>query len=425
MIERAGSNARLTARTDYGLLAAKMKLRNDPPVHLTYCLNVHPGERWTENLAAIREKALKVRDLVGWPGPFGLGLRLSRLAAEELSKEANLKEFQIFLRQNDLYVFTVNGFPYGPFHDTAVKQDVYAPDWRTQERRDYTILLAKILSRLLPEGVPGSISTVPGSYKAWIKSQEDVRQMATILADAAVVLHNLAREGHSITLALEPEPDCFIENTQEAVDFLTGPTREYAIAYLQRTYNAPERAAEETWGLIGVCLDTAHAAVQFEEPVESLKKLNNAGVRVGKVHLSSALCLRTTPRALEKLAEFAEGVYLHQVKVRGADGRTLSYEDLPQALRDAPAAAGEGAEWRVHFHVPLFFDEYEGLRSTSSLLGREFFQALRGGATEHLEIETYTFGVLPEALRRLDVTESIAREYQWVLGNWSAAQERR
>ena len=39
---------------------------------------------------------------------------------------------------------------------------------------------------------------------------------------------------------------------------------------------------------------------------------------------------------------------------------------------------------------------------------------LRTGATSHVEIETYTFDVLPKALHPGDVVKSIAREYEWV-----------
>ena len=390
-----------------------MLVQRYPPVHLTYCLNVHPGEHWSENLTAICDKAMKVRDLVACDGPFGLGLRLSNTAARELLEGDELEQLRRFLAENGLYVFTINGFPYGPFHGTSVKEAVYRPDWRAAERRDYTVILVKILEALLPEGTVGSISTVPGSYKAWIAAAADLRAMVEPLADMAETLARMRESsGREICLALEPEPDCYIENTDEGVAFFTGPLREIGMARLRGQHGL---SADDAEGILarhlGVCFDTAHAAVAFEDPAASLKRLKAARVRVAKIHLSSAVRVGPGARPRAALSQFDEDVYLHQVKVRDAAGVVHSYADLPQAL----AAAPEG-EWRVHFHVPLFFEGAGDLQSTSSLL-RGLGPLIREGITEHLEIETYTFGVLPGPLAVANVTEGIAREYRWVLDN--------
>ena len=189
-----------------------MKVQDNPPIHLTYCLNIHPGEGWEENLHAIRTKTLAVRDRVGAGKPFGLGLRLSRRAAAELGRRETLDAFKRFLEENGLYVFTVNGFPFGAFHGEKVKERVYSPDWRTPERLAYTVQIAEILAALVPEGVEGSISTVPGSYKEWVKDESDVSAMVEKLASCAGELDRIRqRTGKTVRLALEPEPDCYIE----------------------------------------------------------------------------------------------------------------------------------------------------------------------------------------------------------------------
>lgn len=389
-----------------------MRIHDDPPLHLTYCLNVHPGQTWAENFAAIRDHALRVRDLVCGAGrAFGLGMRLSRQAAEELAAPPALDEFAAFLRDNNLYVFTINGFPYGRFHDTSVKHSVYAPDWRTAERRDYTVLLADILAALLPDGVGGSISTVPGSYGAWIAGHSDVEAMATMLAETALHLADIRdRTGREVCLALEPEPDCFLETADDAAAFVTGPLVEVA----RRAGAGGPAAAEELLRRhIGVCYDTAHAAVAFEDPAAGLGRLASAGVRVGKVHLSSAMRLVPTGAALKQLERFCDEVYLHQVKVRQG-GSITSFSDLPEALEQASRSAD--CEWRVHFHVPLFFDTFGQIRSTGSLLTGRFAGALVAAGVAHAEIETYTFGVLPDEIRPPEIADAIAAEYAWVLG---------
>jgi len=399
-----------------------MILSSSPPLHLTYCLNVHPGETWGENLAAIRRHAMRVRRAVAPGRTFGLGLRLSSEAAVELSDPPTLAELRGFLADNDLYVFTINGFPYGRFHGAGVKEDVYRPDWRTPERRDYTVRLVDILAALLPEGVPGSVSTVPGSYKPWIRTPDDVERMCRGLAEAAAHAASVRDEtGRDICIALEPEPDCFIENTDEAVAFFTETLPAAAPALAEHLGAPPDRLAAMLGRHLGVCLDTAHAAVQFEDPAESLRRMTSAGVRVGKVQLSAALRLRPTRAALRRLNGFADAVYLHQVRARRPDGATDGFADLPGAIASVRPAGAADAELRVHFHVPLFFTEAGGLASTGPLLGEAFWRLLsapaegRRGPTPHLEIETYTFDVLPEDLRAADVTESIRKEFEWVL----------
>ena len=386
-----------------------MKVQDAPPLHLTYCLNVHPGETWPENLAAIRDKTLRIRDAVATDGqPFAIGLRLSAAAADELADPATLSHFAEFLDDERLYVFTINGFPYGQFHNTSVKDDVYRPDWRDRRRLTYTNRMADILAALLPEDTPGSISTVPGSYKSWIRTPADLAAMATTLADAAAYLHRLPRK---ICLALEPEPDCYLATMDELLNFCTGPLLELGVPHLTGTTDLDAAAAERILReRIGLCFDTAHMAVEFEDLAAALARLQSAGVPLAKVHLSSALRLQATPQTLTRLADFCEEVYLHQTKVRGHDGRIRSFPDLPQALAADPQY---GDEWRVHFHVPLFFDEDAGLRSTTDLFTDEFIAALTGGLTQQIEIETYTFGVLPAPLRAADITDAIAREYQW------------
>lgn len=394
-----------------------MLVQNQPAVHLTYCLNIHPGETWDENFQAIRTHALKVRDRVAKGKPFGLGLRLSAAAAADLREPGRLGRFRDFLQAENLYVFTINGFPYGRFHGAPVKENVYRPDWQDARRSDYSMVLADILAVLLPEGVAGSISTVPCSYKQWIHSPRQVEAMVDNLAEVAAHLARIRqRSGRDICLALEPEPDCWIETTAEAVAFFAGPLVDHGRKHLKAAGLSPGAAEECLRRHLGVCLDTAHAAVEFEDPAYSLRQLQQAGVRIGKVQLSAALQLEPSEAALRRLAEFRDEVYLHQVKAKRPDGVLCSYRDLPEALAAAPRASPQ-TQFRVHFHVPLFCDRIQPLASTSTWLTSHFWSLLGNGVTSHAEIETYTFGVLPADLQTTNVTDSIVREYQWVLAH--------
>ncbi|MHC4660054.1 MAG: metabolite traffic protein EboE [Planctomycetota bacterium] len=395
-----------------------MKIRSEPPLHLAYCLNIHPGETWFENFSAIRSYALKVRDAVSPDEPFGLGLRLGSEASKSLLEKRELDEFSRFLTDNNLYVFTINGFPYGRFHRTRVKRDVYKPDWRTTERRDYTVRLADILAELLPEGVSGSISTVPCSYKSWIEGEEDVWQMVQMLIDSAVYLDGIYKaHDRDICLALEPEPGCYLETIEETVEFFGGPVMNYGAHYYSGKVGCGlDEAQTAIKRHLGVCLDTCHAAVQFEEPVRNLKILRENEIRVAKIQMSSALKTSPTEKAVERLKEFLDPVYLHQAGSRDRNGEVRRYPDLSDAL----AAHTEGEEpeeneWRIHFHVPLYFEKEGDIASVPPFFSQDFRSLASEDFTTHLEIETYTFDVLPGQLRNMPVTESIVREYEWVL----------
>lgn len=392
-----------------------MLISQKPRVDLTYCLNVHPGERWADQQKAIEECSLKVRDAVAPGKPFGLGLRVANLAAEELGNPELREEVRDFFARHNVYAFSINGFPYSAFHGSAVKEKVYLPDWQSARRRDYTMRLADLLVEWLPEGMTGSISTVPGSYKPWINKAQEVATMARHLVETAFYLHELReRTGREIHLGLEPEPDCFLETTEETIAFFKESLLPGGISLFREKGIKEDRAEEILRRHLGVCFDTCHLALQFEDLVDSWKRLEAEGIRISKVQLSSALEVPARPEEWAKLEAFIEPVYLHQVKARRTDGSVIGWPDLPAAMMTLRKK--ENLETlRVHFHVPLFSEGIVG--TTSHCLTPEFFRLLREGNCPHLEIETYTFNVFPESLRSRSLDESVAEEYRWALGN--------
>jgi sugar phosphate isomerase/epimerase len=348
-------------------------------LHLTYCTNIHPAVGWEAVLDSLRAHAPALKARLSPDAPFGIGLRLSGDESRELLHGDHLREFRSWLDGEGLYVFTVNGFPHGTFHGQPVKAEVHAPDWRSEERVAYTLRLAEILDALLPDDVEGTISTSPLSYAPWI----DDDGLQTCTANVLRVADELAAT--HIALAIEPEADGALADIGDLVEWW------------------PEALDRET---VTVCFDACHSAVAFEEPEEALAALDDAGIRIGKAQLSAALRLPVMARA--ELERFADPIYLHQVTQRSADGTLQSWPDLPEALD----GNGGGEEWRVHFHVPIFLERYGALESTQDHL-REVIEQVRG-RTSHLEIETYTWDVLPADLKASSV-DSIAREYEWVL----------
>lgn len=394
-----------------------MRLQQHPALHLTYCLNIHRGETWSDNFASIRDLATAIRNAVAPDLPFGLGLRLSAVAARELSNPHRMGDFKAFLAEQGLYVFTVNGFPYGAFHGEAVKERVYQPDWRTQERRDYTLQLAEVMAELVPDGCSGSISTVPVSFKGWMHGEKDVEHAIMRLVDVVDALERIHQRRHrDLHLGLEPEPACYLETTAECIEFMKRAWHLGAPALARRLGTSVGMAEEIMRRRLGVCFDTCHVALQYEDMAEAWDRYRAAGIRISKVQISAALACEVTPEGGEALRAFAEPVYLHQTILRQGDGTLKRWTDLPMALDAWPAEVVDPpAEARCHFHVPLFWDGAEVLRSTREQITSAFVRRMRSGGCEHLEIETYTFDVLPAPMRPAGVVESVAREYAWTL----------
>lgn len=400
-----------------------MRLGDDGFYHLTYCTNIHPGETWAAVQANLETYLPGLKAQLAPDRPFGVGLRLSDAAARTGLQDGAAARLRAWLEAHGLYVFTLNGFPYGGFHRQVVKDDVYRPDWRTQERVDYTLRLVEVLAELLPDGEEGGISTSPISYKGWLDAagrEEALRQGSRGLVRVAEKLVRLRREqGTLIHIDIEPEPDCLLENTDETVAFF----QEYLLPeggrhLADRLDVSREEAEEHLLEHIRVCYDTCHFAVEYEAPGAVFDRLEEAGIRVGKVQISAALRVplpeeKAGRAALEeRLRPFAESTYLHQVVARRPDGRLGHYPDLGEAL---PHLAGSDAEeWRIHYHVPLFVEDYAGLRSTQPDLVAALREVQRRRLCPHLEIETYTWDVLPPDLK-LELADSIRREYEWVL----------
>jgi sugar phosphate isomerase/epimerase len=354
-------------------------MRTGAGFELTYCTNIHAANGWQDVFANIRRYVPELKRRLSPHTRFGLGLRLSNDEAIELLSSDHLREFATFLGDHHLYVALINGFPYGGFHDCPLKDEVFAPDWHSEERVSYTLRLFEILSVLLPADLDGGVSTCPLSYKDWPNAPD----WNTLIRN--VVRIENALRGTAMHLDIEPEPDGLVENTSEFLDFYG------------RLAARPEH--------IALCYDVCHFAVEYESPADTLARIQAADIPIGRVQISSAL-KAPIPSSATTLSGLVDRTYLHQVI-----GNAERFPDLPQALAQIETARSR--EWRVHYHVPLFVEDYGSLSSTQAEV-RATLSSLTPERVRHLEIETYTWGVLPPELK-LDLVDSIEREYRWVL----------
>lgn len=398
--------------------------------HLGYCTNIHAGESWADHFAAIQQAIPDLKQRLSLNAPFGIGLRLSNQASEELENPENLVAFQHWLAQNDCYVYTMNGFPFGGFHDTVVKDQVHTPDWTTEARVEYTKRLFRLLSVLLPvdelgNAIQGGVSTSPLSYRHWFEWEQPAArdyifsQTTQNVLEVVSDLIRLHRQTDRLMhLDLEPEPDGVIETADEFISWFTDYLLPMGIEQLTNEFGMTDAEAEATiCEHVRLCYDVCHFAVGYERPAEVLDKLKEYGLRVGKIQISAALKAqflndpagRTAIR--QAFEQFNEPTYLHQVVARSSDNTLMRFPDLPEALA---ALNDQHSEWRSHFHVPLFVADYGVLQSTQDDIVEVLKLQTERRFTNQLEVETYTWGVLPDDLKK-ELVDSIEREMKWVV----------
>ena len=385
-----------------------MKFRDQH--HLAYCTNIHPAESWAETFKVLKTDVLAVRDRVAKNAPFAIGLRLSALAASELigTDGKNLRLFKAWLIEENCYVFTINGFPYGAFHGTRVKEKVYQPDWTTEERLTYTNNLFIIISELCPEDSGGSVSTLPGSFKEFGAAENLI--FANLYACARLVETLSLESDKDLHLGLEPEPLGHFENTEETLAFF-----QRFFAWCEKKDLCTNRLKKH----IGINYDTCHFALEYDDCHTSLKALTEAGLRISKIHLSNALSFDPqNPEALAAIQQFNEPTYLHQVILNTPP--LTRFKDLPDFLSSLPTPHSPlttPCEARCHFHVPLYSEPLAPLGSTLDHAEAALAYLKEHPETcPHLEIETYTWGVLPPQLQK-PLTDQIAAEYDWVISS--------
>lgn len=392
-----------------------------PYGHLTYCSNIHPGEEWATHFSVLQSSIPAIKAAVCPQEKMGIGLRLANQASIDLSEKSNFESFKNWLSANDCYVFTMNGFPYGGFHNVVVKDQVHAPDWTTTERKDYTIRSFSLLAQLLPKNLTeGGISTSPLSYRFWWKtpeSLEEATKIATknIISVVEALIDLKTSTGKTLHLDIEPEPDGILENSQEFIDWYKNYLLPMGIEQLTSKGISIEKATEAIKTHIQLCYDVCHFAVGFEAPQDVIDKLETEGLKVGKIQISSALKIDFSSNAEEKLkviTQYNEPTYLHQVVAQRKDGSFLKFPDLTEAIAGFD---DNMSSWRVHFHVPLFLENYGVLSSTQSDIVDTINVHKKTPFTNHLEIETYTWGVLPTEFQA-PLNESIIREINWVKG---------
>ncbi|WP_432560512.1 metabolite traffic protein EboE [Granulicoccus sp. GXG6511] len=361
-----------------------------------YCTNVHPAEDLAGLLDQLDVHAGPIRQRLGVP-LLDVGLWLPAPVAAELATHAGARDrLRERLAANGLTVRTLNAFPHAGFHADVVKRAVYLPRWGDPERTEFTMHCAEVLADLLPTDGVGSISTVPLGWREGWGPAEDAAAERELARVGAFLAELYARSGRRVRLAIEPEPGCALDTVADVVAWLRPRV---GSGTLDPAY-------------IGICLDTCHLAVSFADPATEIRGVHAAGLAVVKVQASAAPEVPdpSDPRQRELIGRFVEPRYLHQTRELAPDGTVLAVDDLDLALAELP---GNGP-WRVHFHIPVHADPAPPLRSTRDTIVT-CLRELAGAGAYDLEVETYTWAVLPPDTAGVDLVTGITEELRWLL----------
>ncbi len=376
---------------------------------IAYCTNVHAGANLAETRANLLSYAVEVKRKFSAGQPMGVGLWLSAQTARDLLEQKNTQEFAAWLSDVGLVPFTFNGFPYCDFHQAVVKHKVYQPTWFDRDRLAYTFDLVKLLDALAPAEWEGSISTLPLAWREPAPTAQQWQRAAAQLRELADFLRQLEQtSGRLIYLCLEPEPGCIIQRSRDVVSFF-------------ENHLLPGSDEEAVRRYIRVCHDVCHAVVMCEDQAEVLEVYAAAGILVGKVQVSSAVCVpfdeiepSQRQAAREQLASFSEDRYLHQTTIqRGPRGEPAFFDDLPDALARARDVDQLDGTWRVHFHIPVYLERFGLLTTSQAEIETCLKHCQQLAYLQHFEVETYAWGVLPKELRQDDLATGIAHEMAW------------
>jgi hypothetical protein len=393
--------------------------------HLTYSTLVHESDTWDDLWRSVTTFLPRVKARVSPAAPFGVSIRLSDATARTLvadpGERARLRDF---LAAQDLYVFTANAFPYGPFKDRLVMERVYEPDWSTAERVRYTADVARILADITPAYVDPGIQTAPLAFRPNVSGEGYVDALTRGVLLVVSGLVDLERHtGRTVRLALEPEPACYLETTPETVryfeDRLFSSTAARILAGMLRSTPAEAEAAARRH--LGVVFDICHQSVQFEDIPAALGSLVAAGIPILKLQEAAALRIpRITDEVVHELRRFTDTIYLSQTTERREDGSLAQHLHLADAIEAYEARGGRGGgaavEWRTHVHVPVFLDDLGLFGTTRSGIDEALVMHRRTPLSDHLEIETYTWDVLPARLKTGDIVDDVVRELEFVRG---------
>jgi hypothetical protein len=390
--------------------------------HLTYSTLVHPGDDWPQMWDSLTTYVPKVKSRIAHNQRFGVSLRLSANSAETLvNSRAERDKLKKFLGDNNMYLYTVNAFPYGAFKGTVVKEQVYEPDWRSEERTRYTQNVADILADVTESDISPSIQSAPLGFKPRVTGNDVVASFTNhVLRVAAHLVALEARTGRTVTLALEPEPYCFLETTDETVEYFTKHLYSGAAAEtLAKLAQIPISEAHVALRRhVGIVFDICHQAVEYENIAECLQQLVDAGIPIFKLQEAAALHVpKVTQEIVDTLRRYAQTIYLTQT-VEKKDGKLTRFLNLEDAFAAWDKDPGP-REWRTHFHVPVFLEEIGPFRTTRFAIEDALRFHKARPLSRQLEIETYTWDVLPDNLKTGDIVDYVCRELDWVRGQLS------
>lgn len=380
-----------------------------PP--LGYSSNLHAAETVAELERVLATFTSEARQRLGWPR-IGLDLRLGSAAIREMTRDPGaLARLRRALDQAGASAHSLNAFPLRPFQAAVVKADAYRPDWTEDERTDDTLAIIPVALALSDEQLV-TVSTVPGSYRPFGAAKNDHAIIAANLGRfAGHAAKSRRTNGRTVMLCLEPEPWCTLETSHDTAAFWRGPLATAGVAAAMQVLDGDERAARSAIAEhLGLCFDTCHFSLAFEDQRAAVERLVAAGVPLGKCQFSAAPEVRDPHRdaaGVAALRTLAEPRFMHQTAAVSASGSLSKVEDLDQ-LDTCLARLPSATAVRSHFHIPVDREPQPGGLSSTVADSRLGLTACLAAGCTHVSVETYTWSIL--AAHERDALAGTARE---------------
>ena len=369
---------------------------------LTCCLGHDAADSWADVRALLSGKAAEIGAKASPEQPFAIGLSLSARAVGELADAEARYELLEILSRNDYRAVMADGrYPANPGTEGVPL------DWRDPGMTIYITRLAELMAGIAPEGEAVSIATLPGAPIPETGS-EDEEVIAANLLDAAALLIRLEEStGVPTRLAIQPEPGFLIGNSAQAVAFFERHL--LSDAAVTRVVTATGMPAGDVASALpahlGLCYDTGHAAVSFEDAGEALGKLSAAGVPIHRLQLSGALAVASVDQAAR---EALAGLDATRIVARRKD-ETTDQTKLVEALEAGSAADGE--EWRIHCHLPCNAEPKKPLAAAADPALAVLERHRERPVAPHAALEVETTGDVTDAPPD---AETLAAGLQWV-----------
>lgn len=309
--------------------------------------------------------------------------------SKNLLAETKIKHL-FLLKKN--HISSINGFVYQDFHKKNIKEKIYLPDWTSKYRFLYTQKIISIIKNYRKIKNIISISTMPISYKEWIKKKQK-----PIIIYKSIKNIEKTHPKKNINISIEPEPYCLIECYLDVINFYT--------IWIKKIIKKFKK-------YICICYDICHFSVIFDKHEIALNSINKKHIKIGKIQISSALKIILPTKInnikllLMTFLKMKKSNFLHQCITKYKENMII-YNDIAKIIKNLINL--KNSEIRIHCHIPIYKKKFKYLNTTNSETKKTIRYIKKQNKIKNLEIESYTYHLF---FKKFCYTKSIKKEHE-------------